>query len=219
MNKKEVAEIKKQFSPSNCAITRICGCYVDAEKERKTELKEAFLSLPEEEMFKYFDIFKKTLSGTIGKNLINLDFPLEQELSDGAQTFLLKLRDSKLKDDMLLDEFYDRVIAHYSYGENYYIILIHAAYDIPGKASDGDEMFDSSEYVDEHLLCSICPVKLSRPDSVTTKKQIALWIEFVTGLWKFRKKDSCSLLLLTETAISTVSSTIQKIQKNYNQNL
>ena len=115
-------------------------------KERKTELKEAFLSLPEEEMFKYFDIFKKTLSGTIGKNLINLDFPLEQELSDGAQTFLLKLRDSKLKDDMLLDEFYDRVIAHYSYGENYYIILIHAAYDIPGKASDGDEMFDSSEY-------------------------------------------------------------------------
>ena len=162
MNKKEVAEIKKQFSPSNCAITRICGCYVDAEKERKTELKEAFLSLPEEEMFKYFDIFKKTLSGTIGKNLINLDFPLEQELSDGAQTFLLKLRDSKLKDDMLLDVFYDRVIAHYSYGENYYFILIHAAYDIPGKASDGDEMFDSSEYVYEHLLCSICPVKLSK---------------------------------------------------------
>ncbi len=162
MNKKEVAEIKKQFSPSNCAITRICGCYVDAEKERKTELKEAFLSLPEEEMFKYFDIFKKTLSGTIGKNLINLEFPLEQELSDGAQTFLLKLRDSKLKDDMLLDEFYDRVIEHYSYGENYYIILIHAAYDIPGKASDGDEMFDSSEYVYEHLLCSICPVKLSK---------------------------------------------------------
>lgn len=79
MNKKEVAEIKKQFSPSNCTITRICGCYVDAEKERKTELKEAFLSLPEEEMFKYFDIFKKTLSGTIGKNLINLDFPLEQD--------------------------------------------------------------------------------------------------------------------------------------------
>ena len=162
MNKKEVAEIKKQFSPSNCAITRICGCYVDAEKERKTELKEAFLSLPEEEMFKYFDIFKKTLSGTIGKNLINLEFPLEQELSDGAQTFLLKLRDSKLKDDMLLDEFYDRVIEHYSYGENYYIILIHAAYDIPGKASDGDEMFDSSEYVYEYLLCSICPVKLSK---------------------------------------------------------
>ena len=61
MNKKEVTEIKKQFTPSNCAITRICGCYVDGEKEKKTEMKDAFLSLPEEEMFKYFDIFSPCL--------------------------------------------------------------------------------------------------------------------------------------------------------------
>ena len=72
MNKKEILEIRKQFSPENCAITRICGCYVDGDKEKKMEFKEAFLSLPEEESFKYFDIFKKTLSGTIGKNLIHL---------------------------------------------------------------------------------------------------------------------------------------------------
>ena len=67
MNKKEVLEIRKQFSPENCAITRICGCYVDHEKEKKMEMKKAFLSLPEEEAFKYFDIFKHTLSGTIGR--------------------------------------------------------------------------------------------------------------------------------------------------------
>ena len=64
MNKKEVLEIRKQFSPKNCAITKICGCYVDYEKNKKMESKEAFLALPEEEAFKYFDIFKKTLSGT-----------------------------------------------------------------------------------------------------------------------------------------------------------
>ena len=57
MNKKEISEIKKQLTPANCNITRICGCYVDAEKNKKTELKEAFLSLSEEEMFKYFEIF------------------------------------------------------------------------------------------------------------------------------------------------------------------
>ena len=61
MNKKEVLEIRRQFSPENCAITRICGCYVDHEKEKKMEMKKAFLSLPEEEAFKYFDIFKHTL--------------------------------------------------------------------------------------------------------------------------------------------------------------
>jgi hypothetical protein len=162
MNKKETLEIRKQFTNENCAITRICGCYVDAEKQIRTELKEAFLSLPEEEIFKYYDIFRKTLSGTIGKNLLNMEFPMAQEMPDGTQAFLLKLRNSRLTDDMLLEEFYEKVIQNYSYGENYYIILIHAAYDIPRKAEDGLEMFDASDDTYEYLLCSICPVKLSK---------------------------------------------------------
>ena len=162
MNKKEILEIRKQFTPANCAITRICGCYVDHEKTKKMESKEAFLSLPEEEAFKYFDIFKKTLSGTVGKNMLNLEFPLDAEMPGGTQEFLLKLRDSKLEDDMLLEEFYDKVIATYDYAENYYIVLIHAMYDIPGKSSDGFEMFDASDEVYEYLLMSICPVSLSK---------------------------------------------------------
>ena len=147
---------------ANCAITRICGCYVDHEKTKKMESKDAFLSLPEEEAFKYFDIFKKTLSGTVGKNMLNLEFPLDAEMPGGTQEFLMKLRDSKLEDDMLLEEFYDKVIATYDYAENYYIILIHAMYDIPGKSSDGLEMFDASDEVYEYLLMSICPVSLSK---------------------------------------------------------
>lgn len=162
MNKKEILEIRKQFTPANCAITRICGCYVDHEKTKKMESKEAFLSLPEEEAFKYFDIFKKTLSGTVGKNMLNLEFPLDAEMPGGTQEFLLKLRESKLEDDMLLEEFYDKVIATYDYAENYYIILIHAMYDIPGKSTDGMEMFDASDEVYEYLLMSICPVSLSK---------------------------------------------------------
>ena len=163
MNKKEIAEIKKQFTPDRCSITRICGCYVDGEKNKKTELKEAFLSLSEEEMFKYFDIFRKTLTGTVGKNLINMEFPLEQEAEGGTQNFLMKLRKSQLTDDALTESFYDKIIENYDYGENYYIILIHSAYDVPGKASDNEEMFDASEEVYHHILCCICPVKLSEP--------------------------------------------------------
>lgn len=162
MNKKEVLEIRKQFTPANCAITRICGCYVDHEKEKKTELKKAFLSMQEEEAFKYFDIFKHTLSGTLGKNLLNMEFPTEQEMPGGTQEFLMKLRDSKLTDDLLLEEFYDKVIENYIYPENYYIILIHAVYDVPGKSSDGMEMFDASDTVYEHIMCSICPVNLTK---------------------------------------------------------
>lgn len=163
MIKKEVLEVRKQFTPENCTISRICGCYVDYEKNKKMESRGAFLTLPEDETFKYFDIFRQTLSGTIGRNLLNMEFPLEQEKEGGTQEFLMKLRFSQLQDDALLDEFYDKIIENYAYGENYYIILVYAAYDIPGRSSDGLEMSDASEEVYEYLLCSICPVKLSKP--------------------------------------------------------
>lgn len=163
MNKKEVAEIRRQYVPERCTISRICGCYVDAEKNIKTTMKEAFLSLPEDDAFKYFTIFKKTLSGTVGRNLVNLDFPLEEEHEGGHQEFLLKLRNSKLKDDALVEEFYNRIIDTFPFGENYYIILIHVTYDVPGKTTDGTEMYDASDNVFEYLLCSLCPVHLSKP--------------------------------------------------------
>lgn len=163
MNKKEIAEIKKQFTQDKCAITRICGCYVDGEKNKKTEIKEAFLSLPEEEIFKYFSIFRKALSGTVGKNLLNMEFPLAAEEAGGTQDFLMQLRASALKDENLLEEFYDKVIENYYTVENYLILLIHAVYDVPGKASDGEEMFDASDEVYDHILCCICPVTLSKP--------------------------------------------------------
>ena len=163
MIKQEVNELKRLYTPSNCSITRICGCYVDGEKNKKTQFKEAFLSLPEEEIFKYFELLRKTLSGTLGKNLLDLEFPLASEQEGGTQEFLLRLRESKLKDDTLLDEFYDKIVASYEYVGNYLILLIHDAYDVPGKTTDGLTMEDASDSVFEYLLCCICPVNLSKP--------------------------------------------------------
>lgn len=182
MNKKEILEIRKQYTPENCSITRICGCYVNGDKEIVAQSKDAFLSLPDEEIFKYLTIFKQTLSGTIGKNLINMEFPLAQEMPGGTQEFLLHLRNSKLQDDTLIDEFYKEIIENYNYGENYYIILIHVAYDIPGKSTDGTEMFDASDEVYEYLLCSICPVHLSKeglcynPETNQIENRIRDWL-------------------------------------------
>lgn len=163
MIKQEINELKRLFTPSNCSITRICGCYVDGEKNKKTEFKEAFLSLPEEEIFKYFEILRKNLSGSIGKNLLNLDFPMISEEKGGPQEFLLQLRNSKLKDDTLLEEFYDRIITSYEFVGNYLILLIHDAYDVPGKTTDGLTMEDASDTVFEYIMCCICPVALSKP--------------------------------------------------------
>lgn len=163
MIKQEISELKKLFTQRNCSITRICGCYVDGEKNKKAQLKQAFLALPEEEMFKYFEILRKTLSGTLGKNLLTLDFPLNTENEGGTQEFLLRLRDSKLKDDTLLEEYYDKIIEAYEYVGNYLILVIHDVYDVPGKTTDGISMEDASDEIYEYILTCICPVNLSKP--------------------------------------------------------
>ena len=163
MIKKEINEIKGLYKLEECSIARICGCYVDGEKNKITKINQRFLNLPEEEQHKYFEIFKKTLSGTTGKNLINMQFTTDSYMDEGARTFLYKLRDSGLEDDKLLEQFYDKVISSYSYIGNYIILLIHQVYDIPGKTKDNIEMEDASDEVYDYLLCSICHVSLSKP--------------------------------------------------------
>lgn len=163
MNKKEIAEIKKQLNPTRQTITRICGCYVSAEKEKITTFSQSFGILEEEEIFKYLDIFKKSLSGTLGKNLLNMEFPVESEEEGGTEKFLYDLRQSHLEDDGLLDEFYDKVIDSYITGESYLILLISNAYDVPGKGTDELEMFDASDEVYDYFQAVICPVDLAKP--------------------------------------------------------
>ena len=163
MTRKELSEIKSQYTLEDCGILRLCGCYVDGERNKITQFNENFLNLPEEEKHKYFDIFKKTLSGTPGKNLIDMKFNVDAYADDGARTFLMNLRDSGLKDDRLLDEFYDRIINNYSYVGNYLILLINQVYDIPTVTTDNIEMEDASDEVYSYILCSICHVNLSKP--------------------------------------------------------
>lgn len=162
MVKRDVLEIRKLFAPDKCAISKVCGCYVDGDGNKVSTFSQQFLTLPEEETFKYYEIFKKTLSGSIGKNLVTMPFPTDQEFDGGTQNVLYKLRKSGLMDDKLLDSFYDNIIANYDYTGNYVILLIHDTYDVPGKSSDGFTMDDASEEVYEYILCSICHVNLSK---------------------------------------------------------
>lgn len=212
MNKKEINEIKKQFTPEKCTITRICGCYVDGEKNKRAELAQTFLTLTEEENFKYFTIFKNTMSGTLGKNLLNMEFPMEQEQEGGTQEFLLRLKNSKLEDNALLEQFYDKVIETYNYPENYYIILIYAAYDVPGQTEDGVENEDASDYVYDYVLCSICPVKLTEAGlcynerSNSIESRIRDWVVtapihgFLFPAFNDRNTDIHSLLYYTKNS-------------------
>ena len=132
------------------------------DKEKTFVLKEALSSLSEEELLYHLGIFHKCLGGTLGKNLINMDFPLDAEFGDGQQKFLLNLRDSGLKEEEVLQNFFDLIIANYPSSDKYYIVAIHGNYDVPGKGRDGETLDDASEIIYEYMLCAICPVKLTK---------------------------------------------------------
>ncbi len=162
LNKKEIMEIKKRLKKEGCTFTRMCGCYVDGEHNRITRLGKTFLNLDEEEFFKYLELAKKVLSGTLGNNLLELEFPLSEEEQGGRQQFLLGLRQSRLKNDDLLERFYDLIIENYDYAGNYLILIFHDANDVPSKTKDHRSL-DESEEIYEYLLCAVCPVTLSKP--------------------------------------------------------
>ncbi len=162
MNKKDILELKRRFKKDACTFTRMCGCYVDADRNKVTTIGETFLNLEEEEFYKYLEITKKVLSGTVGNNILELEFPTAEEAPGGRQQFLMGLRESALKSDELLDAFYDLVIDSYDYVGNYLILIFHDAYDVMTKTSDNNKL-DESEEVYEYLLCAICPVTLTKP--------------------------------------------------------
>ncbi len=162
MNKKEILEIKKRFKKESATFTRVVGCYVDGNHNKVCKIGNTFLNLDEDEFYKYLEIANKALSGTLGNNLLNLDFPVEEEEVGGRQQILMALRETKLQDEALLDTYYDLVIDTYDHAGNYLILLFHDAYDVMTRTSDNNNL-DESEEVYEYLICAICPVDLSKP--------------------------------------------------------
>lgn len=162
LQNKDILELKRRFKKEACTFTKMCGCYVDSNKEKVVKFSETFLNLEDEEFYKYLEIAKKALSGTIDNNLLEVRFHDEQEEQGGMQQYLLGLRESGLKNPDLLEHLYDLVIENYDYVGNYLILIFHDAYDVITKTND-DLKIDESEEVYQYLLCAICPVNLSKP--------------------------------------------------------
>ena len=161
MDKKAISEIRKLIKPDSC-VDRIRGCYVNEEGQIIHELHDSLASMEKESLEKYCEILRGALSGKLGRNLFNMEFPLAGETEGSGQQMLYRLQQSGLKDDSLLTEFFEDVVKHFRCDSKYLILLIHGTYDIPAKGSDNAEMEDASDYVYSFLLCCICPVILMK---------------------------------------------------------
>lgn len=161
MNSREINELRRRFSPDNTNLTCIRGCYVNSKKEIVSLFRLPPVSLPEEERDKYLSLLRKVLTGTQGKNLIDLSFVSEDVGASDEHKLLTALRDDGLADDGLAQVFFQRVIDGLEVEEGCLVLLAHDAYDVPFRGRDGlrgeggDEVFC-------YIVCAVCPVKLSK---------------------------------------------------------
>ena len=164
MNDKEIGEIRRHLRRDRSNITAIYGCYVNENKEIISEFRESTGMMPENESDKYFALLRRTLSGSLGKNLIDITFKTSQVADSPEHKLLMGLRESKLADEELRGEFFKKVIDTLVLEGNYLILLGCDSYDVPFKSKDDSNQRDQSEEVYTYILCTICPVKETKPN-------------------------------------------------------
>lgn len=162
MNDKEISEIRRHLRRDRSNITALYGCYVNDNKEIITEFKQSTGMMPENEGDKYFALLKRTLSGSIGKNLIDITFKTSQVADSPEHKLLMGLRESKCADEEMRAELYKKIIENVVMEGNYLILLGCDSYDVPFRSKDDSLSRDRSEEVYTFILCTICPVKQTK---------------------------------------------------------
>ena len=164
MNEKEIGEIRRRVRRERSNMTAIYGCFVNDQKEIITEYRQSTAMMSENEAERYFGLMKRTLSGTVGKNLIDITFRTAQVAGSPEHQLLMDLRQCALKDDTLRMNFYKKIIESLNLDESYLILLGCDSYDVPFKSKDDVSQADNSGEVYTYLLCAVCPVKQTKPN-------------------------------------------------------
>ncbi len=163
MNEKEIGELRRRFRPEKSNITHVRGCYVNEKREIVSQFDQSLTMMTQTETEEILAILRRTLSGTLGKNLIDVNFDTSQVVDSDEHKLLMALRQSALQDENAVQEFFFRVTQSLVMEGNYMILLVHDAYDVPFRSADGFQQEDASSEVYSYMLCSICPVKMTKP--------------------------------------------------------
>lgn len=163
MNDKEIGELRRRVRRDRSNMTAIYGCYVNDSGEIVSEFRRSTGIMPENEADKYFGFLRKTLSGSIGKNLIDITFKTSQVAGSEEHKMLMDLRRTELKDDELRLAFYHKIMESIVIDGAYLILLGCDSYDVPFKSRDDAAQADNSQETFTYILCAVCPVKQTKP--------------------------------------------------------
>ncbi len=171
MTERELREIKRRFRPEHSNIPRIVGCFVNGNKQIVSKISQP-LGLEETVSEMLLKVMKKTLSGSLGTSLTEIDFSTK-EVSEGENhALLMGLRKSELKDAELLDKFYGKVIESTKFDGNFVILLANDVYDVKEYSSDGEGGDSYTQF--SYIVCAVCPLKDS-PEALSFKESDSLF--------------------------------------------
>ena len=172
MTEKELREIKRRFRPEKSNIPRIVGCFVNSNNEIIAKISQSIQFEDSVVSEKLLGVMKKTLSGSLGTNLSEISFSTKQVTDSEEHKLLMKLRETELRDEEVLNDFYSRVKSTLSFEGNYVILLANDIYDVFERRAEGEER-DSSERF-SYVICAICPVK-NAPEALSFKEADSLF--------------------------------------------
>ena len=159
---KEIGELRRHLRRDRSNMTNLYGCYVNDHKEIISQFEQSLGMMPENEAEKYFALLKRTLSGTIGKNLIDISFKTSQVADSPEHKLLMGLRDSRCRDEELRNELCRKIIDTVTFDGNYLILMAGETYDVPFKSKDDSFRKDESEESYTFFICAVCPVKQTK---------------------------------------------------------
>ncbi len=159
MNKKETAEIKKNFSDKSgfFIMERVLTGFIDAEKNLRYHHVNSCLTMPVEEHDVYDETLKKVLNTNVGKSFVEYEFPNEAYEEGKPQEMLYTLLRSELKDEVLCENFLNHIANNIAYTGPFAVITAYCTYTIR-KKDKNDEYADGEDEIYNYLLTAICPV-------------------------------------------------------------
>ena len=136
MNAKEISEIRRRYRADKSNISHVCGCFVNEKKEIISEFQQSLGMMNEDDVSQVLSILKKTLSGTVARNLIDVEFTTNQVLEGEEHKLLMRLRESQLKDAEAVHTLYQTIIENLELEGNFLILLAFDCYDVFHYTSD-----------------------------------------------------------------------------------
>ncbi len=161
MNEREISQIRRRMRPQKNNIGRICGCYVNDKHAIISEFNQNLGLISSNEAEEILSVLRKTLSGSIGRNLIEVSFSNQQVLESEEHELLSTLRSSSLSDSDAVKKFFEKAVASIEIEGSYLLLLANDKYDIFTYNEFGEK--NESPDVFSYIICAICPIKSSKP--------------------------------------------------------